>query len=93
MDSVMTGFAQYSGWAVEVREFGVEAVDRHVASDGLHAGDQYAGVLGRYGKRHDFGLWPVASAVHEEAEIREKFHTVDAVCDVGHHEPPREIPA
>jgi hypothetical protein len=36
------------GWASEVRDFGEDAVDRCAASDGLDAGDQRAGGLGRY---------------------------------------------
>jgi hypothetical protein len=53
MDSVVAHFALDSGWASEVREFGEEAVDQCAASDGLDAGDQRAGVLGRYRQRCD----------------------------------------
>jgi hypothetical protein len=45
----MADFALDSGWAGEVREFGEDVVDRCAASDGLDAGDQRAGGLGRYG--------------------------------------------
>jgi hypothetical protein len=49
VDSIMADFALDSGWASEVREFGEDAVDRCAASDGLDAGDQRAGGLGRCG--------------------------------------------
>jgi hypothetical protein len=39
MDSVVEHFALDSDWAIEVREFGEEAVDRCAASDGLYAWD------------------------------------------------------
>jgi hypothetical protein len=32
------------------------------------------------------------SAVHQETEMGEEIHTNDGVCDIGHDEPPREIP-
>jgi hypothetical protein len=35
----------------------------------------------------------VVSAVHKEAELREEVHADERMCDVGHHEPPCEIPA
>jgi hypothetical protein len=50
VDSIMADFALDSGWRSEVREFGEEAVDWCAASDGLDAGDQSAGGLGRYGQ-------------------------------------------
>jgi hypothetical protein len=49
VDSIMAVFALDSGWAGEVRESGEDAIDRCAASDGLDAGDQRAGGLGRYG--------------------------------------------
>jgi hypothetical protein len=48
VDSIMADFALDSGWAGEVREFGEDAFDRRATSDGLDAGDQRAGGLGRY---------------------------------------------
>jgi hypothetical protein len=45
----MTDFALNSGWTSELQEFGEDAVDRCAAIDGLDAGDQLAGALGRYG--------------------------------------------
>jgi hypothetical protein len=32
-------------------------------------------------------------AVHQEAEMREEVEADEGMCDVGHLEPPREIPA
>jgi hypothetical protein len=47
MNVVVAHFALDSGGASEVREFG-EVIDRCTATDGLNAGDQRAGCLGRY---------------------------------------------
>jgi hypothetical protein len=92
VDRVVTDLSLYSGGASEIRELGEETVDRCVANDGLNAGDQRAGSLGWYGQ-HDSVQKPVVSAVHQKAEIGEKVHTDDGACDVGHDEPPREVPA
>jgi hypothetical protein len=53
MASIMADFAVDSGWEGGVREFGEEAVERCAASDGVNAGDQRVGGLGRYGQRRD----------------------------------------
>jgi hypothetical protein len=48
MNSVMVDFAQDSGWASEVWEFGEQAVNRCASSDCLDAGDQRIGGMGWY---------------------------------------------
>jgi hypothetical protein len=91
VDRVVADFSLYSGGASEVRELGEETVDRCVANDGLNAGDQHTGGLGWYGQQRDSVQKPVLSAVHQKAEMRQKVHTDDGSCDVGHDKPPREI--
>jgi hypothetical protein len=53
MEVIMAYFALNSVGASEIQEFGEEAVDRCAAADGLDAGDERAGCLGRYGQRPD----------------------------------------
>jgi hypothetical protein len=53
MDGIVAYFALDSGDASEVRKFSEEAVDRLVAPNGLYAGNQRAGDLGRYRHRRD----------------------------------------
>jgi hypothetical protein len=93
VDCVMADFALESGWTSEARELGKGTVDWCVANDGLNAGDQRAGGLGWYGQRRDSVQKPVVSAVHQKAEMRQEVHIDDGSCDVGHDEPPREVPA
>jgi hypothetical protein len=35
----------------------------------------------------------VVFAVYQEAEIGDEADASEGMCDVGHHEPPREIPS
>jgi hypothetical protein len=81
-------FALDSGWASEVREFGEETVDHCATSNGLDVEDQRAGGLGPYGHRRVVGCFGSPPGGQNT-----KVHTDDGVCDVGHHEPPCEIPA
>jgi hypothetical protein len=43
-----------------------------------------------YGRRSSVQK-QVVSAVNQKAEVRQKVHTDDWSCDVGHDKPPREV--
>jgi hypothetical protein len=92
VDHVVAEFVLDSSWTSEARELGEETVDRCAADDGLNAEYQRAGGLGWYGKRRDSVQKPVVSGVHQKAEMRQNVHTDDGSCDVGHDEPPLEVP-
>jgi hypothetical protein len=91
MDSVVAHFALDSGWADKVLEFGEEAVDQCGVTDGLHAWNMCAGCFGQGRDGRDSVQCAAVPAVCCEAEMREEVHADDGMCDVGHHEPPREI--
>jgi hypothetical protein len=79
--------------ANEVSKLGEKCVDRRTATDDFHARGLRTGSLGRGRQRRDCVQQAVILTVHQEAEMGEEVGPDERLCDVGHHEPPRELPA
>jgi hypothetical protein len=79
--------------ASKVWELGKKYVDRSTASEDFHAGSQRTGSLGRIRKLCDCVQKAVVLTVHQEAEMGEEICPDGGLCDVGHYESPRDLPA
>jgi hypothetical protein len=93
VDSVVAHLALDTRGANEVRELGKKCVDRSTATDDFHAAGLRTGSLGRGRQRRDCVQKAVVLTVHQESEMGEEVGPDEGLCDVGHNESPRELPA
>jgi hypothetical protein len=91
--SVVAHLALDTSGANKVWKLGEKCIDRRTATDDFHAGGLRTGSLGRGRQRRDCVQKAVVLTIHQEAEMREEVGPDEGLCNVGHHESPRELPA
>jgi hypothetical protein len=91
--SVVAHLALDTRGASKVWKLGKECVDRSTSTDDYHAGDLRTRSLGRGRQRRDCVQKAVDLTVHQEADMGEAVGPDEGLCDVGHNESPRELPA
>jgi hypothetical protein len=94
VDGVVAHLALDTRGSNEVWKLGEKKVNRRTATDDFHAGGlRTTSSLSRGRQRRDSVQQAVVLTVHQEAEMGEEVGPDEGLCDVGHHEPPRELPA
>jgi hypothetical protein len=93
VDGVVAHLTLDTHEANEVWKLGEKSVDRRTVTDDFHAGSLRTGSLGKGRQGSDSVKQAVVLTVHQEAKMGEEVGPDVGLCDVGHHEAPRELPA